>query len=149
MMAMAYGNIYIAKIAIGANERQAVKAFQEADSYPGSSLIIAYSPCIAHGYDLAQGLNQQKLAVESGYWPLYRFDPRRIAEGETPLVLDSKEPTIGVEQFTQNETRFRMVERQDPERFKKLLKAEQAEVTSRFGIYEQMAQLSYTRGQDH
>jgi pyruvate-ferredoxin/flavodoxin oxidoreductase len=149
MMAMAYGNIYIAKIALGANERQTVKALQEADSYPGASMIIAYSPCIAHGYDLALGLNQQKLAVDSGYWPLYRFDPRRIAEGESPLMLDSKEPKIGVDQFTKNETRFRMVERQDPERFKKLLKAEQAEVTSRFGIYEQMAQLSYTRGQDH
>jgi len=149
MMAMAYGNIYIAKIALGANERQTVKAFQEADSYPGSSLIIAYSPCIAHGYDLALSLNQQKLAVDSGYWPLYRFDPRRIGEGETPLVLDSKEPKIKVEEFTKNETRFRMVEQQDPERFKKLLRAEQAEVTSRFGIYEQMANLSYTRGQDH
>ena len=91
---MAYGHVYVAQVAFGAKDTQTVKAFIEADAYPGPSLIIAYSPCIAHGYDLVHGLDQQKLAVDSGYWPLYRFDPRRAASGERPLVLDSGAPKI-------------------------------------------------------
>ena len=89
MLAMTYGNVYVAHVAFGAKDAQTVKALLEAESYPGTSIVIAYSPCIAHGYDLSFSLDQQKLAVESGYWPMYRFDPRRIATGETPLLMDT------------------------------------------------------------
>ncbi len=96
MIAMAYGNVYVAHVAFGAKDAQTVKAFLEADAYDGPSLIIAFSHCIAHGYDLEKGLDQQKLAVDSGYWPLYRFDPRRTAQGENPLQLDSGAPKADV-----------------------------------------------------
>ncbi len=138
---MAYGNVYVARIAFGAKDLQTTRAFLEADSYPGTSLIIAYSPCIAHGYDLAYGIEQQKLAVSTGYWPVYRFDPRRIVSGESPLQLDSPEPKGSVINFARNETRFRMVEQLDAQRFRKLMAAEQQEVSSRFKIYEQLAKL--------
>jgi pyruvate-ferredoxin/flavodoxin oxidoreductase len=141
MLAMSYGHVYVARIAFGAKDLHTVRAFLEADSYPGPSLIIAYSPCIAHGYDLAFGAEQQKLAVSSGYWPLYRFDPRRIARGETPLQMDSGEPKVNLRDFVRNETRFRMVEQQDPARFRALLAAAQQEVSSRFSVYEQLAKL--------
>jgi pyruvate-ferredoxin/flavodoxin oxidoreductase len=141
MIAMAYRNVYVAKVAFGAKDAQTVKAFQEADSYPGTSLIIAYSHCIAHGYDLAYGLDQQKLAVESGYWPLYRFDPRRLDAGENPLMLDSAPPKGDVAKYMANETRFRVVQQQDPERFRRLLELEQHEVANRYRLYEQMAKL--------
>ena len=141
MIAMTYGNVYVARLAFGAKDLQTTRALLEADSYPGPSLLIAYSHCIAHGYDLAYGAEQQKLAVSSGYWPLYRFDPRRVANGESPLQLDSAEPKTSVKDFARNETRFRMVEQQDPERFRQLMAAEQQEVSSRFKIYEQLAKL--------
>ena len=92
LMAMSYGHVYVARVAFGAKDAQTVKAFLEAEAYDGPSLIIAYSHCIAHGYDMAHGAEQQKLAVDSGVWPLYRFDPRRIAKGEPPLQLDSVRP---------------------------------------------------------
>ncbi|MBI3784332.1 MAG: pyruvate:ferredoxin (flavodoxin) oxidoreductase [Deltaproteobacteria bacterium] len=141
MIAMSYGNVYVARIALGAKDLQATRAFLEADSYPGTSIILAYSPCIAHGYDLAYGAEQQKLAVSSGYWPVYRFDPRRIANGMSPLQLDSAAPKTSVSDFARNETRFRMVEQLDAQRFRALMKAEQQEVQSRFAIYEQLAKL--------
>jgi pyruvate-ferredoxin/flavodoxin oxidoreductase len=141
MIAMAYGSVYVAKVAFGAKDAQTVRALLEADSYHGPSIVIAYSHCIAHGYDLASGLDQQKLAVETGYWPLWRFDPRRIAAGENPLTLDSAAPKQGVAKYMANETRFRVVEQQDPERFKHLLALAQQEVTMRFGTYEQLAKL--------
>ncbi len=90
LIAMSYGNVYVARVAFGAKDAQTVKAFLEAEAYPGPSLIIAYSHCIAHGYDMAFGTEQQKLAVDSGVWPLYRFDPRRIEAGQPPLQLDSR-----------------------------------------------------------
>jgi pyruvate-ferredoxin/flavodoxin oxidoreductase len=139
MMAMAYGYVYVARVAFGARDAQTVKAFQEAESYPGTSLIIAYSHCIAHGYDLTFGLEQQKLAVESGYWPLYRFDPRRLPAGQNPLVLDSAPPKIELGKYARNESRYRMVEQAFPERFKKLLEEAQAEVRQRYAMYEQLA----------
>jgi pyruvate-ferredoxin/flavodoxin oxidoreductase len=142
MIAMAYGNVYVAKVAFGAKDAQTVKAFLEADSYDGPSLIIAFSHCIAHGYDIVNGLEQQKLAVETGYWPLYRYDPRRLATGENPLVLDSAPPKAGIQKFMANETRFRVVEQQNPERYKMLLASAQQEVTSRFALYEQMAKMT-------
>jgi len=139
LMAMAYGYVYVAKVAFGAKDAQTVKAFQEAEAYPGTSLIIAYSHCIAHGYDLAFGLEQQKLAVDAGYWPLYRFDPRRAAAGDTPLVLESPAPKIDLAKYALNESRYRMVEQAFPERFKELLAAAQAEVKQRYAMYEQLA----------
>ncbi|MCX6544564.1 MAG: pyruvate:ferredoxin (flavodoxin) oxidoreductase [Acidobacteria bacterium] len=143
MMAMAYGNTYVAHVAFGAKDVQTVRAFQEADAYPGPSIIIAYSHCIAHGYDLALGLEQQKLAVDSGYWPLYRFDPRRAANGESPLVLDSPAPKIDLVKYTGNESRYRVVEQMDPARYKMLQALAQHEVTTRFSVYEQLAKLAF------
>jgi pyruvate-ferredoxin/flavodoxin oxidoreductase len=142
MIAMAYGSVYVAHVAFGAKDAQTVKAFQEADAYDGPSLIIAFSHCIAHGYDLENGLEQQKLAVDTGYWPLYRFDPRRLATGENPLTLDSPAPKADVERFMANETRFRVVQQQNPSRYKDLLASAQKEVSLRYGIYEQLAKLA-------
>ena len=141
LLAMTYGHVYVARIAFGAKDTQTVKAFLEAESYPGPSLLIAYSPCIAHGYDLALGLEQQKLAADSGYWPLYRFDPRRLAQGESPLILDSTHPKTDLGQFMRNETRFRMVEQQDGARFRRLLADAKQEVTRRWALYEHLAHL--------
>ncbi len=139
MMAMSYYTCYVARIAFGAKDNQTVQAFREAESYPGTSLIIAYSHCIAHGYDLSFGTEQQRLAVECGLWPLYRFDPRRIAEGKPPLTLDSGPPKAKVSDFVQRETRFRMVEKLDPVRFAHLMEMAQREATQRYGIYQQLA----------
>ncbi|HMA18500.1 MAG TPA: 4Fe-4S binding protein, partial [Thermoanaerobaculia bacterium] len=142
LMAMTYGNVYVARIAFGAKDHQTVKALLEAESYPGPSLVIAYSHCIAHGYDMADGTNQQKLAVDAGTWPLYRFDPRRIAKGEPPLQLDSPSPKIGIEQYMRNENRFRMLERSGPDRWKQLVDSAQKEVERRSGLYQKLAALS-------
>ncbi|HEY3321347.1 MAG TPA: pyruvate:ferredoxin (flavodoxin) oxidoreductase [Planctomycetota bacterium] len=139
MIAMAYGSVYVSKVAFGARDAQTVRAFVEADSYEGPSLMIAYSHCIAHGYDLARGLDQQKLAVESASWPLYRYDPRRTLAGENPLQLDSQPGKVKIAQYMQNEARFRMVEQMDPERYKTLLASAQAHTDSRFALYQQMA----------
>jgi pyruvate-ferredoxin/flavodoxin oxidoreductase len=116
-----------------------VQAFQEAESYPGPSLIIAYSHCIAHGYDMAKGPEQQKLAVDSGIWPLVRFDPRRVAAGEAPLHMDSGTPKARVVDYMRNESRFRMVEKVDPERFKRFVKTSQKVAEQRFAVYQQLA----------
>ena len=140
MLAMAYGNVFVARIAFGAKDAQTVRALLEAESYPGPSLIIAYSHCIAHGYDLQQGLAQQKRAVETGYWPLYRFDPRKAVTGESPLKLDSSPPKGKIIDFARQETRFRMVEQQDPGRFKELMDSAQVDVDARWALYEHMAQ---------
>jgi pyruvate-ferredoxin/flavodoxin oxidoreductase len=141
MLAMTYGHVYVASIAIGAKDAQALKAIQEAESYPGPSLIIAYSHCIAHGYDMSHGAEQQKLAVESGIYPLYRFDPRRVAKGEPPLILDSGPIKAKVRDYMKNEGRFRMVELQDPKRYAMLVHAAERNAFERRGIYEQLAGL--------
>jgi pyruvate-ferredoxin/flavodoxin oxidoreductase len=138
MLAMSYGNVYVARVAFGAKDVQTLKAFQEAESYPGPSLILAYSQCIAHGYDMAYGVEQQKLAVETGYWPLYRYDPRRPALGESAFKLDSGAPKGDLAAYMRNETRFRMVEQQGPERYKELLATAKANIQERFRIYEQL-----------
>jgi len=135
MLAMSYGNVYVARVAFGAKDAQTVKAFQEAESFPGTSLLIAYSHCIAHGYDLSNGLEQQKLAVETGYWPLYRFDPRRADKGEAPFKLDSKPPKGDLHDFLHNETRFRVVEQAAPERYRELVSQAQANIRDRFLLY--------------
>jgi len=137
--AMSYRRVYVAQVAMGANMNQVVAAFREADSYPGPALIIAHSPCIAHGYDLRHGADQQKLAAQTGAWPLYRYDPRRIAEGKPPLVLDSKAPARPLRDYLMNETRFRMVERIDPVRFRALTAAAERDARERFAVYQQLA----------
>jgi pyruvate-ferredoxin/flavodoxin oxidoreductase len=114
-MMMDYGYIYVARVAMGANDAQTLRAIQEAESYDGPSLIIAYSHCIAHGINMAKGMEQQRLAVESGYWPLYRYDPRLRAEGKNPFQLDSKPPKIRFRDYAMNETRYRMLMQSDPE----------------------------------
>jgi pyruvate-ferredoxin/flavodoxin oxidoreductase len=116
-----------------------VQAFLEAESYDGPSLIIAYSHCIAHGYDMAQGVAQQKRAVDSGVWPLYRFDPRRIALGEPPLRLDYGPPKSKVADYMGNESRFRTIERADPERYKGYVTDAQAAADRRYSVYKQLA----------
>ncbi|HTW95884.1 MAG TPA: pyruvate:ferredoxin (flavodoxin) oxidoreductase [Tepidisphaeraceae bacterium] len=140
LLAMTYGNVYVAQVAFGAKDVHTVKAFQEAASYPGPALIIAYSHCIAHGYDLALGPEQQKLAVASGYWPLYRYDPRRRETGDAPLQLDSPVPNNQLPQFMMNETRFRMVEQKNPDRYKTLLEAAKQQVVDRHSLYQRLAQ---------
>ena len=130
---------YVARIASAARDAQTVRAFLEADSYPGPALIIAYSHCIAHGYDMAQGPSQQKRAVETGYWPLYRFDPRRVAAGESPLKLDSSPPKGKLVDFERNETRFRMIEQQNPARFLQLAESAQRDIHTRWAMYENLA----------
>jgi pyruvate-ferredoxin/flavodoxin oxidoreductase len=139
LMAMAYGHVYVARIAFGARDQQTVRAFLEAESYPGPSLLIAYSHCIAHGYDMAFGAEQQKKAVECGVWPLYRFDPRRVAEGKPPLTLDSSAPKLSPHEYMRGETRFRMVERRDPQRFRRLIAMAEREAAQRIAVYQQLA----------
>ncbi len=138
-MAMNYGTVYVASVAMGANDAQAVRAFIEAESYPGPSLIIAYSHCISHGIDMAKGLAQQKLAVESGAVILYRFDPRLAAEGKNPLQIDSKPPSIPLSDFIYSENRFRMLKQSNPASAAQLLAAAQADVNARWQAYQYMA----------
>jgi pyruvate-ferredoxin/flavodoxin oxidoreductase len=145
LMAMASGHAYVARVALGARDAQALRAFQEAESYPGPALIIAFSPCIAHGYDLRFGAEQQKRAVESGYWPVYRYDPRRLARGETPLVLESGPLKASLADYVGQEARFRMVEQQDPPAFRELMATAERELRNRIALYEALAHLAVPR----
>lgn len=142
-IAMDYENVYVAHVAYGSKDVQTLHAFIEAESFNGPSLIIAYAPCIAHGVDLKNNHKQQQLAVGSGHWPLFRFDPRLAVEGKNPLHLDSKPPSIPYRQFAQSETRFNMLWRAHPERAEQLLQQAQAEVSARFHRYQQLAELSW------
>jgi pyruvate-ferredoxin/flavodoxin oxidoreductase len=146
MMAMNYGNVYVAQIAMGANDGQTLKAFLEAESYDGPSLIIAYSHCIAHGIDMTKGLEQQKLASESAYWPLYRYDPRLKAEGKNPFQLDSKAPKIPFKTYAQNENRYRMLSQTNPDHAAALMQQAQDAITTRWQNYERLA---HTGGDTH
>lgn len=139
MMAISYGDVYVARVAMGANDAQVIKAFREAEVFNGPSLIIAYSPCISHGYNLIRGLEQQKLAVQSGYWPLIRFNPDLAKEGKNPLQLDSKAPSIPLKEYIYNENRYKMLTRIMPEEAKKLLKEAQEGVLKRWKLYEHLA----------
>ncbi len=143
LIAMAYGYVYVARVAMGFNDQQTLKAILEAEAYDGPSLIIAYSHCIAHGYDMAHGLEQQKLAVQSGSWPIYRYDPRLADEGKNPLVIEQKEPSIPVSQYAYNETRYKMLTQMDEERAEKLMKEAQHDAKSRWTLYQQMASIHY------
>ncbi len=140
MMAMVYGTAYVAQIAMGANMAQTIRAFRDAESYDGPSLIIAYSHCIIHGIDMTKGMDQQKLAVESGIWPLYRYDPRRRVEGLNPFQLDSKEPDLSkIEEYTYNETRFRSLRDSDPLRAAELLARRRLDVLRKDREYRYLA----------
>ena len=139
LMASMYGHVYVARVAMGAKMPQTVNALLDAEAYPGPSLVIAYSHCIAHGYDMAYGAAQQRLAVQSGVWPLYRFDPRRTVKGEPPLHLDYGPPTAKVADYMRNELRFRVIERSDPARFKRFLKEAQEAARKRYAVYQQLA----------
>jgi pyruvate-ferredoxin/flavodoxin oxidoreductase len=140
MIAMAYGNVYVAQVAMGANPVQTVRTFQEAASWPGPSLIIAYSHCIAHGIDMTTGMSHQRDAVKSGYLTLYHYDPRLGMGGaDQPLKLDSRKPTIPLDQFTMKEGRYAMLAQADPARAKELAKAAQADADARWQLYEQIA----------
>jgi pyruvate-ferredoxin/flavodoxin oxidoreductase len=142
LLASMYGHVYVARVAFGAKVSQTAQAFLEAEAYPGPSLIVAYSHCIAHGYDMAQGAAQQKLAVDSGVWPLYRFHPARLVKGEPPLHLDYGPPKAKVADYMRNESRFRMVERADPARFKKFLEDSEDAARRRYSVYQQLAGIS-------
>ena len=139
-MAAKYGNVYVAQVAMGASDTQTMKAFLEAEAHEGPSLIIAYSQCIAHGIDVAKGMNQQKLAVDSGYWPLYRFNPARAGEGKNPLQLESGDPKIPLQDYIYTETRYRMLQQSDPATAKFLLGRAQEAVGERWRQYRQMAE---------
>jgi len=139
LMAMVYESVYVAQVAFGAKESQTVRAFTEAESYPGTSLIIAYSHCIAHGYDLALGCKQQSLAVRSGHWPLYRFDPRRVDQGLNPLQLDSAAPDVALNEFAEGETRYRMLDRMDPDRARRLMKHAAAQAQARYARLQELS----------
>ena len=144
MMAMAYGNVYVAQVAFGAKDVQTLRAFIEAESYPGPSLIIAYSPCIAHGVDLSNNLRQQGLAVNSGHWSLFRYDPRRIEAGESPLHMDSKPPSIPYEEFANTETRFAVLSRTHPGDALRFLHMAQKHAGEKFHLYDQLAHIKLT-----
>jgi pyruvate-ferredoxin/flavodoxin oxidoreductase len=139
LMAMSYGNVYVAKVAMGAGDMHTVKAFLEAEAYDGPSLIIAYSHCIAHGYDLSFGMEQQKLAVSSGYWPLMRYNPELTAQGKNPFQLDSRPPSTSFKDYAYKETRYTMLVKSNPEEAKKLLGLAEEDVAAKWRLYDYMA----------
>jgi len=143
MMAMSYGYVYVARVAMGASDRQTLQAFIEAEAHEGPSLIIAYTHCIAHGINMRLGLKQQDLAVKSGVWPLYRYNPALAAQGENPLSIDSKEPTVSVEEYAYNETRYRMLLQSNEERAEVLMAKAKNDAASRWTLYQQMADMHY------
>jgi len=145
LLAISYGNVYVARVAMGANDAQTIKAFIEAEAYIGPSLIIAYSHCIAHGYDLRYGLDQQKKAVQTGYWPLYRYNPDLTKDDHNPFVLDSKPPSMPLEKYAYNETRYRMLTQINEAEAERLLKLAQEDVHRRWKQYEKLA----ANGADH
>jgi pyruvate-ferredoxin/flavodoxin oxidoreductase len=144
LMAMSYGNVYVAQVAMGANDLHTLKTFIEAESHDGPSLIIAYSHCIAHGIDMSKGMNQQKLAVDSGCWPLYRYDPRLAAEGKNPFQLDSKEPSLALKDYIYTEGRYRILQQSDPAAAKHLLGQAQQRVDERWLYYKRLSKMGVT-----
>jgi pyruvate-ferredoxin/flavodoxin oxidoreductase len=139
MMAVNYGSVYVARVAMGASDMHTVKSFLEAEAYHGPSLIIAYSHCIAHGYDMADGMEQQKAAVNSGYWPLFRFNPDLVAQNKNPFQLDSRAASITLKEYIYNETRYTMLVKSNPEEAKKLLDLAQQDVAERWKLYDYLA----------
>ncbi len=145
-IAMTYGYIYVGKVAMGANDAQVVKTFLEAEAYDGPSLIVAYSHCINHGIDMRTGLQQQKKAVESGHWPLFRYNPDKIALGENPLTIDSKAPSIPLTEYAYGENRYKMLVKSDEARAEVLIKEAQVDAERRWELYRQLADLNYKLG---
>ena len=141
LQAIAYGNVYVAQIAMGANPQQTLQAFREAEAYDGPSLILAYSHCIAHGFDLRYGLQQQDLAAASGYWPLFRYNPAMRQVGENPFRLDSPRPTVPLKDFAYNELRYRALALTQPVVAEELLRQAQAGVDEKYRSYEEYARL--------
>jgi pyruvate-ferredoxin/flavodoxin oxidoreductase len=143
LAAMSYGDVYVAHVAMGASDIQTVKALLEAEAWPGVSLVIAYSTCIAHGFEMSESMTHQKAAVQSGHWPLYRYHP---GEGEAtqPFQLDSAAPTVPYADFAASEARFSMLKRSDPDRAAQLLALAQSDVTARWHHYEQLAGVERT-----
>jgi pyruvate-ferredoxin/flavodoxin oxidoreductase len=139
MMAVSYGSVYVARVAMGSSDMHTLKAFQEAEAFNGPSLIIAYSHCIAHGYDMAFGMEQQKAAVNSGYWPLFRFNPDLVAQNKNPFQLDSRAPSIPLKDYIYNETRYTMLVKSNPEHAKKLYQLAQEDVAGHWKLYDYMA----------
>ena len=139
MQAISYGNVYVAQIAMGANPQQTLLAMREAEAYPGPSLILAYSHCIAHGINMEKGLDQQNLAVASGYWPLIRYNPVLRKAGKNPFVLDSPRPTISLKDYAYNELRYKILTKTNPEEADRLMKLAQEIVDLRWQNYEDMA----------
>ncbi len=139
LLAMAYENVYVAHVAMGANDAQTLRAFHEAEAYHGPSLIIAYSHCIAHGYDMRHGLDQQKKAVLSGYWPLYRYNPDLAKDGKKPMALDCKPPSLPLGEYMYNETRFRLLTQTNPAEAERLMTLAQSDVAERWKTYERLA----------
>ena len=144
MMAIAYGNVYVARVAMGASDTQTLKAFIEAERYDGPSIIIAYSHCIAHGYDLKYGMNQQKLAVQSGIWPTFRYNPELELEGKNPMIVDYKKPSKSVKEFMYNETRFKMVEKMNATEAKKFIQTAQNHADEQYKKYTNLKNIDYS-----
>jgi pyruvate-ferredoxin/flavodoxin oxidoreductase len=138
-IAMQYGNVYVAQIAMGYNDAQTVRAFMEAEAYDGPSLIIAYSHCIAHGINMTKGMTNQKMAVECGHWPIYRYNPMLTLEGKNPLKIDSKAPKITFEEYAYTETRYKMLTKSHPHEAKELMKLAQQDVNDRWKALEELA----------
>jgi pyruvate-ferredoxin/flavodoxin oxidoreductase len=152
LLAMSYGHVYVASVAMQARSRHTLDTLLEAESYPGPSLVIAHSPCIAHGYDLVHSPAQQGRAIKSGAWPLYRYDPRRVGVGEPPLVIDADPISMSMREYMEQEARFRMVELRDPDRFTQLVHAAEDAVRDRHALYEQLAELRFpdpSQDQEH
>ena len=147
LMAMSYGYVYVAKIALGTDPMQAVKAMIEAEAYDGPSLVIAYSHCIAHGYDLIMGNDEQKKAVASGHWPLFRYNPALHEQGKNPLILDSKAPSIKLEDYIYNENRYNVLRKTDPERAKLLLEKSQKLVEDHYKLYKYLSERNTGTGE--
>ena len=141
LQAIAYGNVYVAQVAMGANPQQTLQAFREAEAYDGPSLILAYSHCIAHGFDLRYGMKQQDLAVASGYWPLFRYNPVMREDGESPFRLDSPRPTVSFRKYAYNELRYHALALTRPAEAADLLRQAQADVMEKYRIYEEFSKL--------
>ena len=141
LISMSYGGIYVAQIALAANPNQAVKAYAEAESYDGPSLVIAYTHCIAQGFNMMYGVDEQKKAIECGHWPLFRYDPRLAAEGKNPLQLDSKEPTLDFEEYAYGENRYRALKKSNPEVAAKLMAEAKKDAASKYSLLEKLSQL--------
>ena len=145
LQAIAYGNVYVARVAMGADPQHTLQALREAEAYDGPSLVIAYSQCIAHGIDMRQGMDQQYRAVASGHWPLIRYDPMLRAAGEIPFLLDSHRPRISLDEYRNRELRFRALANSDPAEYDRLLGLAEQAIAQRWKVYEEMA----SRGPQH